>query len=78
MLSELVERLVDNTTGINGSADGFADLAKRIARTHGMKQHRVEALLSSTAFTCDCGRDDCSATIPEPGDGPDISIVVHV
>ncbi len=38
------------------------------------------ALLSGTAFECQCGRDDCTAQIPEPGTIPpvDAKIVLHV
>ncbi|MED5803461.1 DUF222 domain-containing protein [Gordonia sp. Z-3] len=37
-------------------------------------------LLSGTAFECDCGRDDCTAVIPEPGVIPpvDCKAVLHV
>nr|WP_237421905.1 HNH endonuclease signature motif containing protein [Gordonia sp. SID5947] len=38
------------------------------------------ALLSGTAFECQCGRDDCQAQIPESGTLPpvDATIVLHV
>ena len=29
-------------------------------------------LLSGTMFECDCGRDDCTAVIPEPGVVPPV------
>ncbi|MEE3851736.1 DUF222 domain-containing protein [Gordonia sp. LSe1-13] len=38
------------------------------------------ALLSGTSFECQCGRDDCTAQIPEPSTVPpvDAKIVLHV
>ncbi|MCX2967268.1 DUF222 domain-containing protein, partial [Gordonia aquimaris] len=37
-------------------------------------------LLSGTMFECDCGSDDCTAVIPEPGVVPpaDCKAVLHV
>lgn len=38
------------------------------------------ALLSGTAFECQCGREDCTAIIPEPETTPpvDAKIIIHV
>ncbi|MGW5522463.1 DUF222 domain-containing protein [Gordonia sp. NPDC003950] len=36
------------------------------------------SLLSGTLFTCECGREECPAVIPEPGCIPDVQIVLHV
>ncbi|MGC5259403.1 DUF222 domain-containing protein, partial [Gordonia sp. DT218] len=38
------------------------------------------ALLSGTVFECRCGREDCTARIPEPGTVPpvDATVVIHV
>ncbi|MDL9946938.1 DUF222 domain-containing protein [Gordonia sp. ABSL11-1] len=38
------------------------------------------ALLSGTAFECQCGREDCIAIVPEPGTMPpaDAKIIIHV
>ncbi|MGC5257049.1 DUF222 domain-containing protein [Gordonia sp. DT218] len=37
------------------------------------------ALLTGTAFECECGREDCTAQIPEPGTvPPDSKVIIHV
>ncbi|MEP9391727.1 DUF222 domain-containing protein [Gordonia sp. VNK1] len=70
----------ENITIAEKTIAALADCAcRKDPRTRRQRQaDAMYSLLSGTQFACECGREDCSAVIPEPGCIPDVQIVLHV